>query len=145
MKTETSGGAVQRALPRDESVLRQLWRDGLGRAGLLGIMLIVALAVFAPLIMPYGMAQMHPKDKLAPPDLRFLFGTDNFGRDVFSRIVYGARVSLVVGVVSVSIAAGFGYMFGMVAGFFEGGIESVIMTAMDIVFAFRQSHLCWFL
>jgi len=109
----------QRALPGNESVLRLIWQEPLGRAGLLGVTLIVILAVLAPLISPFDVAKMHPKAKLAAPSFDYLFGTDHFGRDVFSRIIHGARVSLVVGIVSVSISAGFGYIFGMIAGFFE--------------------------
>jgi len=145
MQVKTNVKAMGRALPNDEGVLRQLWQDGLGRAGMLGIGLIVVLAVFAPLIAPYGAAQMHPKAKLSAPNISFLFGTDNFGRDVFSRIVYGARVSLVVGIVSVSIAAGFGYIFGLVAGFYEGTAERIIMTVMDIIFAFPSILLALFI
>ena len=145
MKAKTNTGILQRALPGDENVLLQLWRDSLGRAGMLGIALVVVLAVFAPFIAPYSVAQMHPKAKLAAPNLTFLFGTDNFGRDVFSRIVFGARVSLVVGIVSVGVAAGFGYVFGMIAGFFEGAVERVIMTVMDIIFAFPSILLALFI
>lgn len=135
----------QRALPGNESVLRLIWQEPLGRAGLLGVTLIVILAVLAPLISPYDVAKMHPKAKLAAPSLEFFFGTDNFGRDVFSRIVHGARVSLVVGIVSVSISAGFGYVFGMVAGFFEGKTEAVILMVMDIIFAFPSILLALFI
>ena len=135
----------QRALPGNESVLRLIWQEPLGRAGLLGVMLIVILAVLAPLISPFDVAKMHPKAKLAAPSFVYLFGTDHFGRDVFSRIIHGARVSLVVGIVSVSISAGFGYIFGMIAGFFEGKTESVILMIMDIIFAFPSILLALFI
>ena len=135
----------QRALPGNESVLRLIWQEPLGRAGLLGVTLIVILAVLAPLISPYDVAKMHPKAKLAAPSFDYLFGTDHFGRDVFSRIIHGARVSLVVGIVSVSISAGFGYIFGMIAGFFEGKTESVILMIMDIIFAFPSILLALFI
>ncbi|MDL2318836.1 ABC transporter permease [Eubacteriales bacterium OttesenSCG-928-A19] len=135
----------QRALPGDEGVLRLLWRDGLGRAGMLGVLLIILMAVLAPLIAPYGVAEMHPKAKLSAPSAQYIFGTDNFGRDVFSRIVYGARVSLIVGIVAVSIAAGLGYVLGMIAGFFEGKLESVIMMVMDVIFAFPSILLALFI
>lgn len=135
----------QRALPGNESVLRLIWQEPLGRAGLLGVMLIVILAVLAPLISPFDVAKMHPKSKLAAPSFVYLFGTDHFGRDVFSRIIHGARVSLVVGIVSVSISAGFGYIFGMIAGFFEGKTESVILMIMDVIFAFPSILLALFI
>ena len=135
----------QRALSGNESVLRLIWQEPLGRAGLLGVTLIVILAVLAPLISPYDVAKMHPKAKLAAPSFDYLFGTDHFGRDVFSRIIHGARVSLVVGIVSVSISAGFGYIFGMIAGFFEGKTESVILMIMDVIFAFPSILLALFI
>ena len=135
----------QRALPGNESMLRLIWQEPLGRAGLLGVTLIVILAVLAPLISPFDVAKMHPKAKLTAPSFDYLFGTDHFGRDVFSRIIHGARVSLVVGIVSVSISAGFGYIFGMIAGFFEGKTESVILMIMDIIFAFPSILLALFI
>lgn len=135
----------QRALPGNEGTLKLIWQDSLGRSGLIGIMLIVIMAIFAPLIAPYDVAKMHGKFTLDAPSMQFIFGTDNFGRDVFSRIVYGARVSLVVGIVSVGIAAGCGYIFGMIAGFFEGKVESVIMMVMDIIFAFPSILLALFI
>ena len=134
-----------RALPNDESLLRQLWNDPMGRAGMLGVLLIILMAAFAPLLAPYDVAKMHARDKLIGPCASYWFGTDHFGRDVFSRIVYGARVSLVVGIVAVGIAAGFGYLFGMIAGFFEGWVETAIMMVMDIIFAFPSILLALFI
>ena len=135
----------QRALPGNENLFVQLWHDPLGRSGMFGVLLVVILAVFAPLIARYDVAQMHARSRLQGPSAAFWFGTDNFGRDVFSRIVYGARVSLVVGIVAVGIAAGFGYLLGMVAGFFEGRVESAIMMLMDIIFAFPSILLALFI
>ena len=134
-----------RALPGNESLLRQLWNDPMGRAGMIGVGIVILLAVFAPWIAQYDVAKMHAKDKLTGPSAAYWFGTDNFGRDVFSRIVYGARVSLVVGIVAVGIAAGFGYLFGMIAGFFEGKVESIIMMVMDVIFAFPSILLALFI
>ena len=135
----------KRRLPGDEGILYQLWHDPMGRAGMIGILLIVILAVFAPWIARYDVAKMNARAKLTGPCADFWFGTDNFGRDVFSRIVYGARVSLVVGIVSVGIAAGLGYIFGMIAGYFEGKVETVIMMLMDIIFAFPSILLALFI
>ena len=134
-----------RMLPNDESLMRQLWNDPLGRAGMIGVAMILLLAAFAPWIAPYDVAKMHAKDKLTGPCAAYWFGTDHFGRDVFSRIVYGARVSLVVGIIAVGIAAGFGYLFGMIAGFFEGWVETAIMMIMDILFAFPSILLALFI
>lgn len=125
-----------RRLPRGEGLLSQLMKDPLGRVGFVGIALLVVLAAFAPLIARYDVAAIHARMKLSGPGAQFWFGTDNFGRDIFSRIIFGARVSLVVGLVSVGIAAGLGYVLGLLAGYFEGRVESAIMMVMDIIFAF---------
>lgn len=122
--------------PHRDSVLRQLLRDPLGRWGVMGLTIILLMAVFAPLIAPYNVAEIHAKERLMAPSAKYIFGTDNFGRDIFSRIVFGAQVSLVVGLVSVSIAAGLGFLLGLAAGYFEGRTESAIMMVMDILFAF---------
>ncbi|MDO5022834.1 MAG: ABC transporter permease [Eubacteriales bacterium] len=121
---------------KQESVLKQLWQDPLGRLGFIGVSIIVLLAIFAPVIATFDVAKIHSKDALQGPSATYLFGTDNFGRDIFSRIVYGARVSLVVGIVSVTIAAGIGFLLGLIAGYFEGKTETVIMMVMDVLFAF---------
>ncbi|MDR2417861.1 MAG: ABC transporter permease [Treponema sp.] len=143
---------MTRRLPEsNKNVLVLVWQDPLGRAGILGITLIVLMALFAPALASYDVAKMNTGARLVAPctqsgsDTPFLFGTDNFGRDVWSRIVYGARVSLVVGIVSVGIAAGMGYILGMLAGFFEGKTESVIMMIMDIIFAFPSILLALFI
>lgn len=126
----------KRKSTKQESVLQQLWQDPLGRMGFIGVAIIVLMAIFAPLIAQFDVAQIHSADALQAPNATYWFGTDNFGRDIFSRIVYGARVSLVVGIVSVSIAAGIGFVLGLAAGYFEGKTETVIMMVMDVLFAF---------
>ena len=116
------------------STLRDLWKDPMGRIGIIGIFLLIFMAVFAGQLAPY------PYDgigmKFQPPSAEHLFGTDKFGRDVFSRVLYGAGVSLEVGIIAVGIGAGFGYLLGLVAGYFEGWTDRVIMCLMDILFAF---------
>ncbi|MGI6215397.1 MAG: ABC transporter permease [Christensenellales bacterium] len=126
----------KRKSTKQENVLQQLWQDPLGRMGFIGVAIIVLMAIFAPLIAQFDVAQIHSADALQAPNATYWFGTDNFGRDIFSRIVYGARVSLVVGIVSVSIAAGIGFVLGLAAGYFEGKTETVIMMVMDVLFAF---------
>lgn len=78
---------------------------------------------------------MFPQLREAPGK-SFIMGTDNFGRDVFSRIVYGARVSIMVGLISVGIGASLGIVLGLAAGYFSGWLDNIIMRLMDILFAF---------
>ncbi len=115
--------------------LRELWRDPMGRISLIGILLIILMAIFAPQFSHFKPDKMvgMPKASLSA---QFWFGTDNYGRDIFSRIVYGARVSLQVGLIAVGIGATAGYVLGLIAGYFEGWVDRVIMCLMDILFAF---------
>ncbi len=125
------------------STLRDLWKDPMGRIGIIGIFLLIFMAVFPGQLAPY------PYDgigmKFQPPSAEHLFGTDKFGRDVFSRVLYGAGVSLEVGIIAVGIGAGFGYLLGLVAGYFEGWTDRVIMCLMDILFAFPSILLAIFI
>ncbi len=127
------------------NIIKELFKDPIGRIGLIGVLLIILLSLFADKIAPYDITEMFTKNKLASPDGKFIFGTDNFGRDVFSRIIFGARVSLKVGIISVGIAASLGLLFGVVAGYFEGRVDSLIMRFMDILFAFPSILLALFI
>lgn len=115
--------------------IRDLWRDPMGRIGMVGILLLIVTAIFAPYVAPYGPEKMIAMPKTAPC-AQYLFGTDNYGRDIFSRVLYGARVSLEVGIIAVGIGATAGYVLGLIAGYFEGWIDRIIMRIMDILFAF---------
>ena len=107
----------------------------MGRVSMLCIVLLIVVAVFAPYVAPYDPQKMLTMPKTAPC-AEYLFGTDNYGRDIFSRVLYGARVSLEVGIIAVGIGATAGYVFGMLAGYFEGWVDQIIMRVMDILFAF---------
>ncbi|MBR7552622.1 ABC transporter permease [Allobacillus sp. GCM10007491] len=115
---------------------RKIIEDKVGLVGLIGVLLVVLLAVFAPIIAPYAPDKMHTMHTMEGPSSQFLFGTDEFGRDIFSRVVYGAQVSLQVGLIAVGIGAFFGLLFGLLAGFFQGKIDQIIMRIMDVFFAF---------
>jgi ABC-type dipeptide/oligopeptide/nickel transport system permease subunit len=93
------------------------------------------IGVGAPLLAPYDPLEMHMADRFAPPSRTFWFGTDEFGRDIFSRLIYGARVSLLASLVAVSIATVIGVPMGLVAGYFGGAIDSVIMRLIDFMLA----------
>jgi len=100
------------------------------------LVLIVIIALFAPFIAPYSPIETHPVDRLHPCSAKYILGTDQLGRDVLSRIIFGTRASLIVGLTSVSIAFLLGVILGAIAGFWGGKVDNIIMRFMDILFAF---------
>ncbi|MDQ6960251.1 MAG: ABC transporter permease [Mariprofundaceae bacterium] len=102
---------------------------------------VAVLAVFAPLIAPYDPAAIDVKDILLPPSWEHWCGTDTLGRDVFSRMLYGARVSLAVGFVAVGIAIAIGVLLGALAGHLGGYVDASIMRATDMVLCFPTFFL----
>jgi len=108
-------------------------------AGLVAVALIIFGAVFAPWVTPYpedASFGMHFTEKLKPPSMAHFFGTDVMGRDIFTRVVFGARMSLIIGVVVMGIALSIGVPLGLVAGFFGGRVNDVIMRITDMFMAF---------
>ena len=116
----------------------------MGRIGMIGILLVILVAIFAPVAAPFEPDKMAAMPKSAPNAVHW-FGTDNYGRDIFSRILYGARVSLEVGIIAVGIGAVAGYILGLLAGYFEGWVDRIIMCVMDILFAFPSILLAIFI
>jgi len=106
--------------------------------GIIIIAVQVLLAVFAPWVAPHDPNQSFPDLVLAGPSAHFWFGTDELGRDVLSRVIYGARVSLEISAICVSIAATVGSLLGLLAGFYRGAVDPIIMRAMDVVLAFPE-------
>jgi peptide/nickel transport system permease protein len=99
-------------------------------------LLIVAVALFAPTIAPYDPSAVHVRDRLQLPSSGYLLGTDELGRDVLSRIMFGSRISLLVGVIAVGIAATAGILLGLASAFYGGIVDSLVMRALDGVLAF---------
>lgn len=99
----------------------------------IGIFLVlIVLAILAPYITPYGYAQMNLREKFQLPSLKHWFGTDELGRDVLSRILYGGRYSLSVGIISTLGGLFFGVVIGSIAGFYGGQVDNVIMRCLDV-------------
>lgn len=127
--------------PLAEALLR-LRKNKIAVAGLVIICIFLIMALFAPFIAPHDPLEQSLYDKLKPPfwdekgDWTYPLGTDDFGRDLLSRIIYGSRISMIVGVVAVAIALFFGTLAGAVAGFYGGRIDNLIMRLMDILLAF---------
>ncbi len=124
---------------RRYSKLGETWkilrRNKAAMLGLAIICVIVICAIFADFIAPYPYDEINLDNEFARPSLENLFGTDNFGRDIFSRIVYGARISLQVGFVAVGIAAVVGVFLGSLAGYYGKNVDSIIMRIMDVLLA----------
>ncbi|WP_156290667.1 ABC transporter permease [Oceanobacillus salinisoli] len=116
--------------------IKRLYKDKVGLLGAIGILLVIFIAIFAPVIAPYSPDEMFTAHALEGPSGEFLLGTDEFGRDIFSRIIYGAQVSLQVGLIAVGIGASLGLIFGLIAGYFQGKTDQIIMRIMDVFFAF---------
>lgn len=114
---------------------QRLKRNKMAIAGLLIICAILLIAILAPYISPYDPLVLNIRSRFQSPNSEFLFGTDNYGRDVFSRVLYGARVSLKVGVIVVFITSALGTFFGLIAGYFRK-LDYVIMRVMDAFMSF---------
>jgi len=104
--------------------------------GLMVFLLVIALAIAAPWIAPFDPNDQNIMEKLRPPSAAHWLGTDSFGRDTLSRILYGARISLVIGIASTLLAMVIGSAIGMFAGWYGGRADTVTMQAMDVLLAF---------
>lgn len=116
---------------------RKLRRDRLALASALVILMFAVVAIAAPVVAPYSPTDTDMANRLQGPSVSHPFGTDQFGRDTFSRIVFGTRVSFMVGLVSISIGALFGIPLGAIAAWNRGSaLDELIMRAMDVVLSF---------
>jgi peptide/nickel transport system permease protein len=112
---------------------QQVKRNWLAFGGGLLVLAVFVIAIFAPLIAPYDPSQIDIRNILVGPGSQHLFGTDDLGRDVLSRMIWGSRVSLAVGFVAIGIATLIGLLLGAVSGYYGGHLDSAIMRAVDIM------------
>ena len=115
--------------------LRRFLRHKSGVTGLIIVLTVAAAALLAPAIAPYDPSELTP-DVLAGPTRDHLFGTDDLGRDVFSRVLYGARISPLVGVAAMALAASIGTILGLIAGYLGGITDAGVMRSWDMLLAF---------
>jgi peptide/nickel transport system permease protein len=116
---------------------RRTWLRNRGAAlGAVVLIVLVGVAVAAPLLVSYDPIEQNLRARLEPPGPAHPMGTDNFGRDILSRVVYGTRISLRIGFISVGIATLVGLALGLPAGYYGGRIEAIIMRLMDVMLAF---------
>lgn len=130
---------------KKNSQLNDVWlrlkRNKASMVGLIIISILVICAVFADQVAPYGYDDQVLTRRLLAPSKEFILGTDNLGRDIFSRIIYGGRISLQVGVLAVAFAATIGVVLGAIAGFYGKKVDNVIMRIIDIVLAIPSTLL----
>ncbi|WP_255171712.1 ABC transporter permease [Natrononativus amylolyticus] len=113
-------------------ILRRLAQSKLAIAGFLYVLLFTVVAIVAPLVAPHDPMTQNYEVINQAPSLEYPFGTDNYGRDVFSRVIYGTRYALFLGVVIVGIQSIIGVGLGLIAGYYEGYVEAVIMRIVDV-------------
>lgn len=139
MAESTVPPQVQLTPPRYTEV-RRLWQRARRSANVtVGgsiLVVLILLAFVAPILSPYDPVTMAPSNRLLPPSPQHLFGTDNFGRDILTRVLYGGQISIQVGLVSVLLASVIGTALGLVAGFFGGWSDIVIMRLIDVMLSF---------
>jgi peptide/nickel transport system permease protein len=127
--------AISGALTPWQEVRYAISKDKRALIGLAFIGLLFFIAVFADVIAPYGMREQNLQNVLQSPTWQHWLGTDDLGRDVLSRIIYGTRTSLIIGVSSVSIALAIGGILGLLSGYFKGVIDIIIMRFSDVLLA----------
>ena len=135
---EVLGGlsAVVARRPRTVTVWSAVRGQPLALAGALLVALFALVALVGPAVAPFGPTEQFIADRLKPPGGAYLLGTDEFGRDIYSRLLYGARVSFQVGAIAVGIAGALGILLGLVAGYAGGWVDNVLTLLMDVLFAF---------
>jgi len=122
---------------RARRVLTSFARNRLAVAGVIVLAIVMISALLAPWVSPYDPLKMDLVNPYAPPGSPgHALGTDNFGRDILARLIHGSRISLLIGVVVVSIAASFGTVLGLLAGYLGGWVDEVVMRAVEIFYAF---------
>lgn len=131
--------------PKPETMTKiffeKFYKNKLAVIGGVLLFIIILSAIFAPVIAPYPPEQQNLLNKLKPPSGEHLMGTDKFGRDIFSRLLYGARVSLLVGFASVLGSITIGTVVGAIAGYFGGIIDAIMMRLVDIVLSIPDIFL----
>jgi len=110
-------------------------KNRMAMAGLIILGFLILVAIFADQIAPFGFDEQNSATTFLPPSGKFLFGTDNFGRDILSRIIYGARISLKVGLISVGVSSLVGGLLGAIAAYYGGRLDNLIMRFLDVLMA----------
>lgn len=116
--------------------LQQIFKNKLATLSIIYILFVLLIIIFADFIAPYSPIEMHPDSPEIAPNATFLFGTDENGRDILSRVIYGGRISIRVGLISTVISMIIGLPLGLIAGYFGSTVSSLILRSMDVMLAF---------
>ncbi len=135
MKKSFKGNSKLVKSSQSKEIAYRLWQNKAAMAGLLILLVYVFLAIFADHLAPYGFDDQDLSRRFIRPSAKYLFGTDNLGRDIFSRIIYGTRISLRVGLISVAISSSIGTLLGAIAGFYGKAVDNIIMRCVDVMLA----------
>ncbi len=117
-------------------VARRLMEDRMGTVGLVLVLIVVFCGIFGPWITPYDPLKINVPDKFQAPSLTHLMGTDNLGRDIFSRIIAGSRIALTVGISTIAIALVLGMTLGLIAGYGPRWLDNLLMLLFDSIYSF---------
>ncbi|NTV90321.1 MAG: ABC transporter permease [Clostridiales bacterium] len=118
-----------------KDVWKRLRRNKLAMAALFVVIILILTSIFAEFLAPYDFAKQNFSERFQMPNARHLLGTDDFGRDLLSRIIFGGRISLLVALMAVSMALVVGGFFGATAGYFAGRYDGIVMRLMDVLMA----------
>jgi len=121
-------------------IMKKFIRDRLAVTGMVTLLCLALTAIFAPYIAthPRDVFAVHPAERLQPPNSRHLFGTDDMGRDLFSRVIYGSRISISISIIAVAVSLAIGVPIGLIAGYYEIRFSEFLMRISDIFLAIPQ-------
>lgn len=122
-------------------VIKRLLRNKMAMIGLVILLIILIAAILAPILAVYDYAEQNYKERFVPPSIKHLFGTDNFGRDIFTRVLYGGRYTLFIAFVVTSVAAFLGAIIGLFAAFYPRS-DNILMRTVDIFMGIPQMMMC---
>ncbi len=131
--------SMDRPANRVGDFFRVLLRSPSSKVGAVICLVLVLTAIFAPWLAPFDPTDMGAGKVLTPPNGDYWFGTDELGRDLFSRIIYGSRLTLQVGMIAVGISMTAGVLIGLIAGYSGGWLESILMRTVDVLFSFTET------
>lgn len=124
-----------------KEIFKRFKKNRMAVFGLVVIILLILCALFPSVIAPYGYDDQNLSEQFIAPCLAHPFGTDNFGRDILSRVIYGCRISLLIGLISVSISCVLGVVLGCIAGYYGNKVDNLVMRFIDIMLAIPQMLL----